>query len=162
MAHGALNIVQFFWLMLIAFMVAIAVRRVRIPYALALVITGLAIGAPRILPLPQLDSTVVMYVFLPPLLFEAAINLRVSALRREWKPIAIYTLAGTVLSAFIVGWIVHWLLHLPLAVALVFGALISTTDPISVISIFRRVGASKRLTLYAADLAPRLSFQAGL
>lgn len=147
MSGSAQGISPYFWLVLIAFVVALLARRVRIPYPLALVITGLVIGAPRLLPQAHLDPHLLFAVFLPPLLFESAINLRAQALRRDWKPIAIYTLAGTVLSTFIVGGLSSKALHLPLATALVFGALISTTDPISVIAVFRRLGAGRRLTL---------------
>lgn len=138
---------QFFWLMLIAFLVALAARRLQVRYALALVITGLVIGIPRLLPQTHLDPQVLLTIFLPPLLFDSAIHLRLGALRRNWKPIAIYTLAGTVLSTFIVGALMAWVLHIALAPALVFGALISTTDPISVIAVFKRLGAGRRLTL---------------
>lgn len=147
MDHTGSNVTQFFWLMLAAFVVALAARRVRAPYALALVVTGLLIGILRLLPHTHLNPSVLLTVFLPPLLFEAAINLRVDALRQDWKPIAVYTLAGTFLSTFIVGGLMSWLLRLSLPTALVFGALISPTDPISVIAIFKRLGASRRLTL---------------
>ena len=88
------------------------------------------------MPHTHLDPTQLFTVLLPPLLFESAINLRVEALRREWKPIAIYALGGTVLSTFIVGGLIAWTLRIPLAVAMVFGALISATDPIAVMGIF--------------------------
>ncbi|KAG8526634.1 uncharacterized protein KY384_008063 [Bacidia gigantensis] len=141
------SISQFIWLLLIAFFVALIVRRFKIPYALALVVTGLLIGFRHLLPQAHLEPSALFTVFLPPLLFESAINLRLGALHQDWKPIAIYTLAGTVASTFIVGCLTAWMLHIPLAAGLVFGALISTTDPISVIAIFKRLGAGRRLTL---------------
>jgi CPA1 family monovalent cation:H+ antiporter len=139
--------IQFFMLILISFVVALLARRIRVPYALALVVTGLVVGLSGLLPHAHLDPAVLLTIFLPPLLFESAINLHVEHLRRDWVPIAIYTLAGTILSTFIVGGLMAWMLHLSLAAALVFGALISTTDPISVIAIFRRLGAGRRLSL---------------
>lgn len=147
MDQGGLNITQFVWLMLIAFIVALFARRLKAPYALALVFTGLLIGVSRVLPRVHLVPTILMTVFLPPLLFESAIHLRIGALRRDWKPIAIFTLAGTVLSTFIVGGLGAALLGFPLRIALVFGALISATDPIAVIAVFKRLGAGKRLSL---------------
>ena len=150
-AHGAVNgvldITVFFWLLLAASLVAMAARRIRVPYALALVITGLVIGAPHLLPQAHLEPHTLFTVFLPPLLFESAINLRLEALRRNWYPIAVYAVAGTVLSTFIVGGLAAWALALPLPAALVFGALISPTDPISVIAVFKRLGVGKRLSL---------------
>jgi CPA1 family monovalent cation:H+ antiporter len=147
MTENTNHITSYFWLILIALIVALVTRRTRIPYALALVITGLAIGIPRLLPQAHLDPGLLFSVFLPPLLFESAINLRIEPLRRNWKPITIYTLAGTVASTFIVGGLAARALQIPVAAGLVFGALISTTDPISVIAIFRRLGADRRLTL---------------
>lgn len=145
--HGSLDFTQFFWLLLAASVVAMAGRYIRIPYALALVVTGLLIGAPHLLPQAHLDPHLLFTVFLPPLLFETAINIRFDALRREWKPVAIYALGGTFLSTFLIGWLSAQWLGLPLAVALVFGALISSTDPVSVIAVFKQLGVGKRLSL---------------
>lgn len=147
MNAGSYNFISFFWLLLIAFLVALVARRIKAPYALALVITGLLIGVPRLLPKVHLDPSILLTVFLPPLLFESALNLHIDQLKRDWKPIALYTLLGTLASTFIVGGLTAWALHIPPAAGMVFGALISTTDPISVIAIFKRLGAGKRLTL---------------
>ncbi len=146
MNQNHLNITQAYWLVLIAFMVALIARRIKAPYALVLVITGLILGISRLLPQVRLEPAILFTVFLPPLLFEAAINLRLEALKQDWKPIAIYTLGGTLLSTFIVGGLLSLVLRMPLPVGLVFGALISATDPIAVIGIFKRLGAGKRLT----------------
>lgn len=137
----------FFWLILIAFIVSLVTRRIRIPYPLALVITGLAIGLPRLLPQAHLDPTLLFTVFLPPLLFDSAIKLPFDSLRRDAVTVSIYTLLGTVASTMIVAGLTTLMLHLPFATSMVFGALISTTDPISIIAIFKRLGAGKRLTL---------------
>jgi len=138
---------QFFWLLLIATVVAMLGRRVKIPYALALVITGLLIGAPHLLPQAHLEPHTLFTVFLPPLLFESAIHIRLDALRKNWVAIAVYAVGGTVLSTFIVGYLAAWALAIPLSVALVFGALISSTDPISVVAVFKRLGVGRRLSL---------------
>lgn len=133
--------------MVIATMVAMAGRFIRIPYALALVITGLIIAPFHVLPQIELEPHILFTVFLPPLLFESAINIRIRLLKENALPIAIYALAGTVISTLVVGYSISWLLNLPLAVGLVFGALISPTDPISVIAIFKELGVGKRLSL---------------
>ncbi len=147
MNQSGLNVTQIFWLLLIAFVVALIARRVRVPYALALVMTGLALGIRHVLPQVHLGPALVFTVFLPPLLFESAINLRVPLLRLDWKPILIYTVGGTLLSTWIVGGLVAWAIGVPVPVAMVFGALISATDPIAVLAIFKRLGAGRRLTL---------------
>ena len=134
--------------MLVASVVALATRRWRrVPYALGLVIAGLLVGATHLLPMVRLQPQVLFTVLLPPLLFESAIHLRAGALRGEWKPITLLAVGATILSTFVIGGLAALILRLPLAVALVFGALISATDPISVIALFRELGASRRLTL---------------
>jgi CPA1 family monovalent cation:H+ antiporter len=148
--HGASEIrvvAHIFWLLLIAFCATLVARKAKAPYALALVITGLVIGIQRLLPHIRLDPTFLLMVFLPPMLFDSAINLRLDELKQNWRPITIYTLAGTIASALIVGVLAAIWLHAPLAVGLTFGALISTTDPISVIAIVKRLNAGRRLTL---------------
>jgi CPA1 family monovalent cation:H+ antiporter len=141
------NVTLFFWLLLIATVVAMLVRRIRLPYAIALVVTGLAIGAPRLLPHAHLEPHTLFTVFLPPLLFEASIHLRAAALRRHWPAITIFALGGTLVSTAVIGLLAWPLLGLSLLTALVFGALISPTDPISVLAIFKRLGVGKRLSL---------------
>ena len=147
MTTSSLTVTQFVWLMLTAFVMALLARRFKVPYALCLVMTGIAVGAARLLPHAHLSPDLLLTVFLPPLLFESALHLHLEQLRRDWKPIAIYTLAGTMLSTLVIGLLCAWLMHLTLTIGLVFGALISTTDPISVIAIFKRLQAGRRLTL---------------
>lgn len=132
---------------MVAFVVALFARRLRLPYALTLVVTGLVLGILRLFPHAHLQPSMLMTVFLPPLLFESALNLHIDLLKRDWMPIAAYTLAGTFASTMIIGAVAAGALHIPLPVGMLFGALISTTDPISVIAVFRRLGAGKRLTL---------------
>lgn len=145
--HGLIDITPFVALLLVASVVAMLGQRLRIPYALALVITGLLIGTPKLLPQAHLEPHTLFTVFLPPLLFESALNLRLDALRRNWQGIALFALGGTLLSTGVVGLLVHWTLGVPLTVALVFGAIISPTDPISVIALFKRLGVGGRLAL---------------
>ncbi len=146
-APTGLDVTQIFWLMLVASAVAMVTQRFRMPYALGLVVVGLVIGAPRLLPQAHLDPHVLFTIFLPPLLFEAAINLRVDALRADWKPIAAFALLGTLIATLVSGGLAAWLLGLPLAIALVFGALMAPTDPISVMAILKRLGVDHRLGL---------------
>ena len=91
------------------------------------------------------------------LLFAGALQMQIDDLRREWKPIAVLALLGTVVSTGLVGflcWITFRFIGLPLSFAwcLVFGALISPTDPNAVLGIMRKVGAPKGLeTIMAGE-----------
>lgn len=142
-----MDVTPVFWLMLVASVVAMGARWVRIPYALGLVLVGLVIGLPRLLPQAHLDPHVLFTIFLPPLLFEAAINLRLEALRRDWRPILAFAVGGTLIATGVAGGLAAWALGLPLAVALVFGALMAPTDPISVMAVLKRLRVQPRLGL---------------
>lgn len=136
-----------FPLMLIATLVSMLAQRVKIPYAISLVVVGLLVGAPHLIPDARLDPHVLFTVLLPPLLFESSLHLRLNELKEVWKPTAIFAVAGTILSTLIVGSLCHLLLGIPWASALLFGALISSTDPISVLALFKQLGVGKRLSL---------------
>lgn len=147
MDPNPVNFNTIFWLLVLATIVAMMGRYIKIPYALALVITGLAVGVTDLFQQIYLDPHVLFAIFLPPLLFDAAINMSVNVLARNWRPVAIYAVAGTVVAAVITGQMAHHFLGLPLAAALVFGALISPTDPISVIAILKELKVGKNLNV---------------
>jgi CPA1 family monovalent cation:H+ antiporter len=142
----------FVLLLSIAALVAIISRRIRLPYTVALVIVGLALS---FVPNPfefDLSSELILALLVPPLIFEATLNIRWERLRQNLAPILLLAVFGTLISTFIVGTIVLGAkqilvsdLHLPFAAAIAFGALISATDPVAVISLFRDLGVTKRL-----------------
>ncbi|MCJ7570204.1 MAG: Na+/H+ antiporter [Anaerolineales bacterium] len=132
---GALLIVSF---------VAVAVRRFRIPSTVVLVLVGIALSFRTSQPI-ELTSDIILFFFLPPLLFEAAFHLDLRRLQRDTPTIALLATVGVLLSTIVVGGIVSIGTGLPLGVALVFGSLIAATDPVSVVAIFRKLGAPKRL-----------------
>lgn len=131
-------------LLFIVSIVAIAVRRFRIPYTVALVLVGLALSFRSPLEV-QLTEDLILALFIPPLVFEAAFHINFDKLRRNMGTIALLAIPGVVLTMLIVGSIVAWGTDLPLAPAMVFGALVAATDPVSVVALFRKMGAPKRL-----------------
>ena len=131
----------------LAILVALAARRLRLPYTVGLVLAGAALAATRIQAGLALTHELIFDVVLPPLLFEAALNLRWSDLRRDLVPVVALSTIGVVLCALAVaGGLVVWL-GWPLESALVFGALIAATDPIAVIALLRESGVTGRLRL---------------
>lgn len=133
-------------LLLIVFAIAVIVQRVRLPYTIALVLAGLLdfqTGFRHITLTPDL----ILVVFLPLLLFEGAYNVSAQRLRDNLLPIALLAGPGVLLGMLITGAVVHLLLGIAWGPALLFGALISSTDPIAVVSLFRELGAPKRLAL---------------
>ena len=131
-------------LLLVVSLVAIAVRRLRIPYTIALVVVGLLITLRQPLHI-NLTPELIMALFVPPLIFEAAFHINFNELRRNLTSILVLAVPGVLVTTFIVGWVVSYGTHISLAVALVFGALISATDPIAVVAMFRELGVPKRL-----------------
>lgn len=132
-------------LLLVVSLVALAVRRLRIPYTVALVVVGTLITFQQPLEI-ELTPELILSLFIPPLVFEAAFHLEFKSLRENWLPIVGLAIPGVLLTTFIVGGIVSWGVGIPLASALVFGALIAATDPVAVVSLFKALGAPKRLT----------------
>ena len=134
-------------LLSIAALVAIVSRRVRVPYTVALVLMGLILS---FFPNPfsiDISSDLILAILVPPLLFEATLQIKWEKLRRNIVPILLLAVLGTLLSTIIVSEIITWVLDIPLLAAFAFGALISATDPVAVISFFRSLGVSKRLGL---------------
>ncbi len=133
-------------LLLAVLVVAVVVKRIRVPYTVALVVAGLVLGL-----LPQLSGIVltpdlILIVFLPVLLFEGAYNLPAHRLRRNLAPVVLLAVPGVLLGAGATAALVHWSLDLSWQVALLFGALVSATDPVAVLALFRQLGAPQRLS----------------
>jgi Na+:H+ antiporter len=131
-------------LLLIASVVAIVARRLRIPYTVGLVLIGLALGllsAQKIEVSPQL----ILALLVPPLIFDAAFHIRLDDLRRDFWLILLLAVPGVILTTLMVGWLVAQGTGIAVPMALVFGALISATDPVAVVALFRRLGAPRRL-----------------
>jgi CPA1 family monovalent cation:H+ antiporter len=138
----------------VAAVVAIAVRQLHVPYTVALVLTGLALGILNLFTPPHLTKELLFSVFLPGLLFEAAFYIEFREFWRNRLTIASLAVPGVaaavVLTTAILTPVVNTL-HLEQnftwQYALVFGALIAATDPIAVVAVFRSLGAPRRLSV---------------
>ncbi|HID63914.1 MAG TPA: Na+/H+ antiporter [Anaerolineae bacterium] len=136
-------------LLFIASLVAIIAKRLRLPYTIALVITGLLAGlfVSPLVPAFELTPHLILQIFLPALLFEAAFHLDFGHLWDNIRIITLLAIPGVLLSTFVVGLILHLGVGLAWPVALLFGSLISATDPISVLAIFKELGVARRLSI---------------
>ncbi len=138
---------RFGMLLLIGALVTLAARRLRLPYAIGLVLVGLALGAlPTALDL-SLSKELIFSLFLPPLVFEAALQIHWPELRRDLPVVGLLATVGVLLAAAVAAVGMAWLGGWSPASALVFGLLIAATDPVSVIATFREAGVSGRLLL---------------
>ncbi|MGB0713907.1 MAG: cation:proton antiporter, partial [Gammaproteobacteria bacterium] len=141
-------------LLLVAVAAAGLGRRLPIPFTVLLVILGVLLGegarnSETLAPLAhfELSPELVFFVFLPALIFESALNLDVRQLMRDIAPVMVLAVPALLLSTAIVGYGTAWITGLPLGVALLFGALISATDPVAVVALFKELGAPLRLTV---------------
>ncbi|MFQ5408072.1 MAG: cation:proton antiporter [Anaerolineales bacterium] len=132
-------------LLLVVAVVAIVVQRFNIPFTVALVVVGLVLGLARPAQ-AELTPDVILALFVPPLVFEAASNLHLHVLRKNMLMVGLLTVPGVVVAAPIVAGVVVWGAGLSWSAALVFGALIAATDPVAVVAVFRRLGLPERLT----------------
>src|SRR6056297_3067185 len=136
--------------------------RMRLPLSVILAVLGTLIGsgalffmrteltdalnpvAEAILGLP-IRSNVFLYVFLPTLLFQATLGMNLRRMLDDWVPILVLSVVAVVVATVTVGYALSWTSALPLAACLLIGAIVSTTDPSAVVSIFRSVSAPRRL-----------------
>lgn len=153
-------------------LVAVLVRRIKIPYTVALVIAGLALAFVPSTPLIELDtdqlvtSELILALLVPPLIFEGALYINWKTFRESLIPILLISVLGLLLATLIVGGVVvgmsglvdsiasslnltvvEDLSGLPIIAGIAFGALISATDPVAVIAFFRSLGVDKRLAV---------------
>ena len=129
-------------LLLLAVVVAIAVRPLRLPYTVALVAAGLIVGA-AVSALGfnsiQVPPELVLLVLLPGLVFEAAYRLRLAELRRWFGGLALLAVPGVLVSAAVVAVVLNLATGLRLDLAFIVGAMVSATDPAAVIATFKRL-----------------------
>lgn len=131
-------------LLLVATGVALLSRRYRIPYVTGLVVAGLAIAEL----LPQrigLDSSLIINLFLPILLFEAAINTDISRLRSTVKPIMLLAGPGVIVASGVTALLLKFGLSLAWVPALLLGVILAITDTVSVIAVFKEISVPARL-----------------
>jgi CPA1 family monovalent cation:H+ antiporter len=135
------------FLLLVATLVAMATRRLRIPYTVGLVIAGLGLAGLHQSPAVHLTKDLIFTLFLPPLVFEAALYLRWREFKRDLAPVAVLASVGFVLAAGVSAAGMHYAIGWPWETALIFGSLIAATDPVSVIALFKEAGVEGRLRL---------------
>jgi monovalent cation:H+ antiporter, CPA1 family len=123
----------------VAVLVALAAERLRVPGAVALVAFGAGTAAIHPVALPFHFGDALLFIFLPPLIFEAAWSIDPAALRRTAIRVVLLALPGVVLVTGAIGFGIALTGQLPLAAAMLFGAIVSATDPVAVIAIFRRL-----------------------
>lgn len=129
--------------------------RLRLPFTVALVLVGIGLkelgeigpSALHLLAELRVAPEVILFVFLPTLVFESAFNMDARLLRRNLAPVLMLAVPGLIVSTGLIGLLVWAATPLPLPAALLLGAILSATDPVAVIALFKQMGAPKRLTI---------------
>jgi CPA1 family monovalent cation:H+ antiporter len=149
--------------LVLASVVQPAAERLHLPYTVLLAIVGVAIGGVSsfLLYTPLTDvfdnivrpvvnlpfnASIFLVVFLPLLLFHAALTLDLREIAPDWAPILTLAIVAVVAAAAAIGFSLSFAAGIPLTVALLLGAIVATTDPSAVVAIFRELGAPARLT----------------
>lgn len=139
------NFAQLGLLLVAASLVAMLSRRLGLPYTAGLVLAGIALAvSPLSTDLP-LSSELIFNVLLPPLIFEAAMQLSWREFRGQLALTVTLAFLGVAISAAIVAGGMHWLLGWSWMGSAIFGVLIAATDPVSVIAAFKEMKAEPRL-----------------
>jgi CPA1 family monovalent cation:H+ antiporter len=134
-------------LLLLALLVIFLTRRLAIPYTLGLVVVGVLLSLLGILPEVQLTPPLVLLVFLPALLFEGAWAISMRHLRENWRAIVFLAGPGVLISLGCIGALVHLVTGIDWATSLLLGALLSPTDPVAVLGLFRQLRVQPRLAI---------------
>ncbi len=132
--------------LLIALAVILVTRRLAIPYTLGLVVVGLLLSIFGLLPEARLSPDLVLFVFLPALLFEGSWSIETQRLRANWVSIFLLAGPGLVLSLVLIAVPLHILAGLTWGSAFLLGAILSPTDPVAVLGLFRQLKVDKDLS----------------
>ncbi len=145
------------WILLISILLASAVllgviaQRARLQLTVVLAVVGFVAGwllEPLGVEIPlrgEEFEEILLFLFLPVLVFDAALGLSTRAFFRNLVPILVLAVPALVVSAVLVGLALSLALDIPLAAALLFGVFISATDPVAVVAVFRQLGVPERL-----------------
>lgn len=134
-------------LLVAACLTAILTRRFGWPYSVGLAAAGIGIAFLPSFPSVPLSRDLIFNIFLPPLVFEAALLLDWKPFRRELPVTLVLAFAGVALAAGVVAAGMHLLLGWSWMGAALFAVLIAATDPVSVIASFRELKVEPRLSL---------------
>ena len=132
-----------------SFLGAIISDKLKLPYPTIMVAIGFLLSLVRFgvgFGSITIDSNLILGIVVPPLMFEAAMRTRFEVFRTVQKTVIGLAIFGVVISAFVSALVLNLALGLPMGVALLFGIIVSPTDPVTVVSVLKRMRAPERLT----------------
>jgi CPA1 family monovalent cation:H+ antiporter len=141
------NLSHLGFLLFVSAMVAMLTRRVHLPYTVGLVLAGMALYFFRVYIRWHLSKDLIFSVFLPPLVFEAALFIHWREFQKQLPVVTLLATVGVVLAAAVTALGMHYALSWNWGSAVIFGVLIAATDPVSVIATFKESKVPGRLRL---------------
>jgi len=128
-------------------LLALAARKIRVPYPILLTIGGLLLALLPGVPVIHLDPQLVFDLFLPPLLYPAAVYTTWRDFRANLRPILLLAIGLVLVTMTATAYLFHWLVGLPLAVGFVFGALISPPDAVAALSVTQHIRVPRKIVV---------------
>src|SRR5439155_19951951 len=129
-----------FGLLMAIVILATLAARLRIPYPILLVLGGLLLGFVPGLPSIILDPELVLFLFLPPLIYSSAWLTSWREFRANLRPILLLSIGLVLVTTTVVAVVAHGLIGLPWPVAFVLGALVSPTDAVAASATAKNLG----------------------
>ena len=137
-------------ILLMVVVITLIARQINLPSTIAFIFAGLlAASVPRI-PLPDLSPEVFLSILLPPILFTETLTMDVDGLIDDSDTILSFAVAGTALMVTAIGLYTHLIFNLTWMEAFILGIIIAPTDPVCIITTFKRLGVIRRLQLIVA------------
>ena len=144
---------------LIGALLKAVMRDSRVPYTVVLLLVGIALGGINhfgffgtdtlisgiFIQVGNIDPHLILYLFLPTLIFESAYSMEPHLFFRIAPQIILLSVIGLIISMILSALAIHWLLSWGMGAALLFGALISATDPVAVVALLKEKSSRKRL-----------------
>jgi len=134
-------------LLMVACLIAMLTRRLGLPYIVGLVVAGFLIALLPESPDLPLSRALIFNVLLPPLVFEAALQLDWQRFRAELPLTLTLAFLGVAIATLVVAAGMHWIVGWSWIGAALFGVLLAATDPVSVIASFREMGCLPRVSM---------------
>jgi CPA1 family monovalent cation:H+ antiporter len=122
--------------------------KLKVPYSTTMIAIGLGLSLLRLGGLSDIPISrdVILGLVVPPLIFESAMRTRIQTFRTIQKTVIGLAILGVIVSALATALVLNLTVGLPIAAALMFGLIISPTDPVTVVNVLKRVRAPEKLT----------------
>ncbi|MFC1803639.1 cation:proton antiporter [Thermoproteota archaeon] len=137
-------------ILIMVVVITLIARQINFPSTIAFIFAGLLAAAVPRIPLPDLSPEIFLSILLPPILFTETLTTDIDGLIDDSDTILSYAVVGTLLMVIAIGVLTHFVFRLEWIEAFLLGIIIAPTDPVSVITTFKRFGVIRRFQLIVA------------